>query len=50
MLLQVMEEKWLRTSKRAYMWVFASGRKDKAIFVYKFSMTRAGVCCRRILG
>lgn len=39
---QVMEENKVRTSKRAYMWVFASGRKDKAIFVYKFAMTRAG--------
>lgn len=40
---QVMEENKVRTSKRAYMWVFASGRKDKAIFVYKFAMTRAGI-------
>jgi transposase len=39
---QVMEENKVRTSKRAYMWVFASGRKDKAIIVYKFAMTRAG--------
>ena len=39
---QVMEENKIRTSKRAYMWVFASGRKDKAIIVYKFAMTRAG--------
>lgn len=39
---QVMEENKVRTSKRAYMWVFASGRKDKAIFVYKFAMTRSG--------
>ena len=39
---QVMEENKVRTSKRAYMWVFASGRKDKAIFVYKFAMSRAG--------
>jgi len=39
---QVMEENKVSTSKRAYMWVFASGSKDKAIFVYKFAMTRAG--------
>lgn len=39
---QIMEENKVRTSKRAYMWVFASGRKEKAIFVYQFAMTRSG--------
>jgi transposase len=40
---QVLEDKQLRTSKKAYMWLFASGRTDKAIIVYEFSMSRAGV-------
>ena len=39
---QVMEENKVRTSKRAYMWVFTTGRKTKAIIIYKFAMTRAG--------
>lgn len=39
---QVLEENKVRTSKRAYMWVFASGRTEKAIIVYNFAMTRAG--------
>jgi transposase len=39
---QVMEENKIRTSKRAYMWVFASGCKNKPIIIYKFAMTRAG--------
>ena len=39
---QVMEENKLRISKRAYMWIFASGSKEKSIFVYQFAMTRAG--------
>ena len=47
---QVMEENQLRTSKRAYMWVFASGLKEKAIFVYKFAMTRAGSVAEEFLG
>ena len=47
---QVMEENEVRTSKRAYMWVFASGRKEKAIFVYKFAMTRAGSVAEEFLG
>lgn len=47
---QVMEEKEIRTSKRAYMWLFASGRKEKAIFVYHFAMSRAGSVPERILG
>lgn len=47
---QVMEEKQLRTSKRAYMWVFASGAKEKPIFVYQFAMTRAGLVAEEFLG
>lgn len=47
---QVMEEKKVRTSKRAYMWVFASGRKNKAIIVYKFAMTRAGSVAEEFFG
>lgn len=47
---QVMEENQLRISKRAYMWVFASGLKEKAIFVYKFAMTRAGSVAEEFLG
>lgn len=47
---QVMEENQLRTSKRAYMWVFASGLKEKAIFVYEFAMTRAGIVAEEFLG
>jgi transposase len=39
---QVLEEKELRTSKKAYMWMFATGRTDKAIIVYEFAMSRAG--------
>lgn len=39
---QVMEENKIRASKRAYMWVFASGRNNKPIIIYKFAMTRAG--------
>lgn len=39
---QVMEENKVRTSKRAYMWVFTTGCKDKAIVIYKFAMSRAG--------
>jgi transposase len=46
---QVMEENELRTSKRAYMWLFASGRCEKAIFVYKFAMTRAGSVAEKFL-
>jgi transposase len=47
---QVMEENELRTSKRAYMWLFASGRQEKAIFVYQFAMTRAGSVAQEFLG
>lgn len=47
---QVMEENQLRTSKRAYMWVFASGLLEKAIFVYEFAMTRAGIVAEEFLG
>jgi len=47
---QVMEEKKVRTSKRAYMWVFASGRKDKPIFVYQFAMSRAGSVAEEFCG
>ena len=46
---QVMEENELRKSKRAYMWLFASGRKEKAIFVYKFAMTRSGSVAEKFL-
>lgn len=46
---QVMEEKKLRISKQAYMWLFASGLKDKAIFVYKFAMSRAGSVAEEFL-
>lgn len=46
---QVMEENEVRTSKRAYMWLFASGRKEKAIFVYKFATTRAGSVAEEFL-
>lgn len=37
-----MEGNEVHSSKRAYMWLFASGRKEKAIFVYKFATTQAG--------
>ena len=47
---QVMEENKVRTSKRAYMWVFVSGRKDRAIIVYKFATTRAGGIAEDFLG
>jgi transposase len=40
---QVLEENKLRTSKRAYMWLFATGRIEQAIIVYEFAMSRAGV-------
>lgn len=46
---QVMEENELCTSKRAYMWLFASGHKKQAIFVYKFAMTRAGSVAEKFL-
>lgn len=46
---QVMEENEVRTSKRAYMWLFASGCKEKAIFVYKFATTRAGSVAEEFL-
>ena len=39
---QVLEEKNLRTSKKAYMCLFATGRTDKAIIVYEFAMSPAG--------
>ncbi len=40
---QVLEENKLRTSKKAYMWVFTTGRTDKAVIVYQFAMSRAGI-------
>lgn len=39
---QVLIDNKVRTSKSAYMWVFTTGRIDKAIIVYQFAMSRAG--------
>ena len=39
---QVLEEKKLRTSKKAYMWIFATGRTESAIVIYEFAMSRHG--------
>jgi transposase len=47
---QVMEEKKVRASKRAYMWVFCSGRTQGAICVYQFATTRAGIVPQEFLG
>ncbi len=40
---QVLEENKILTSKNAYMWVFTTGRTDKAIIVYQFAMSRAAI-------
>ena len=47
---QVMEENQVRTSKKAYMWVFVSGRRDKAIIIYQFAMSRAGSVAEGFFG
>jgi transposase len=39
---QVLEENKIRTSKRAYMWVFTSGRIEGAAIVFEFAMSRSG--------
>ena len=39
---QVLEENKVRTSKKAYMWVFTSGRPERAVIVYQFAMSRHG--------
>lgn len=39
---QVMEENKVRLSKKAYMWVFTTGRTEKAVIVYHFAMSREG--------
>jgi len=37
---QVLEENKVRTSKKAYMWVFTTGRAEQAVIVYQFAMSR----------
>lgn len=39
---QVLEENKLRTSKKAFMWVFTTGLIQNAIIIYQFSMSREG--------
>jgi transposase len=39
---QVLEEKKVRTSKKAYMWVFTTGRIKNAVIIYQFAMSRHG--------
>jgi transposase len=39
---QVLEENKVRTSKKAYMWVFTTGRTERAVIVYHFAMSRKG--------
>jgi transposase len=40
---QALEDKKVRTSKKAYMWIFTAGKINKALMVYQFVMTRAVV-------
>jgi hypothetical protein len=40
---QVMEEQKVRTSKKAYMWVFTSGQVENAAIVYEFAMSRGSI-------
>ena len=47
---QVMEGKKVRTSQQAYMWVFCSGRTEKAICLYEFATTRSGSVAQEFLG
>ena len=47
---QVMEENQVRISKKAYMWVFVSGHRDKAIIIYQFAMSRAGSVAEEFFG
>jgi transposase len=39
---QVLEENKVRISKKAYMWVFTTGRTKNAVIVYQFAMSRCG--------
>lgn len=39
---QVLEENKVRTSKKAFMWIFTTGLAKKAIIIYQFSMSREG--------
>lgn len=39
---QVLEENKVRTSKKAYMWVFTTGRIKNAVIIYQFAMSRHG--------
>lgn len=39
---QVMEENKVRLSKRAYMWVFTTGRKEKPVIYFEFAFSRRG--------
>lgn len=39
---QVLEENKVRTSKKAYMWVFTTGRIKNAVVIYQFAMSRHG--------
>jgi transposase len=39
---QVLEENKVRTSKKAYMWVFTSGRIEQAAVIFEFAMSRSG--------
>lgn len=41
---QVLEENKVRTSKKAYMWVFTTGRIQNAVVLYQFAMSREGDC------